>query len=62
VQPALEPGDVLVLSEWIVHASAPNHSGHTRLSTDFRFFAGGRSTKHALDMATFTVIAPEAKG
>jgi hypothetical protein len=62
VQPALDPGDVLVLSDWIVHASAPNRAEHTRISTDFRFFAGGRSKKHALDLATFTVIPPEANG
>jgi ectoine hydroxylase-related dioxygenase (phytanoyl-CoA dioxygenase family) len=58
VQPDFELGDVLLLSDWVVHASVPNASQHTRRSIDYRFFAGGRSAKHALDLETFAVIEP----
>jgi ectoine hydroxylase-related dioxygenase (phytanoyl-CoA dioxygenase family) len=60
VQPGFELGDVLLLSDWVVHASVPNASQRTRRSIDYRFFAGGRSGKHALDLETFAVIAPAA--
>jgi ectoine hydroxylase-related dioxygenase (phytanoyl-CoA dioxygenase family) len=58
VQPHLDLGDVLVLSDWIVHESAPNHSDHTRRSIDYRFFAGGPSAKHALDLTSYEVLPP----
>jgi hypothetical protein len=55
----MQPGDVLVLSRWIVHQSAPNTSKRTRTSIDFRFFgSGGRSLKHHLDLQTWQVIEP----
>jgi ectoine hydroxylase-related dioxygenase (phytanoyl-CoA dioxygenase family) len=59
VQPHLQPGDVLLLSDWVVHGSAPNHSHATRRSIDYRFFTGGRSKKHALNLSTYVVIPPE---
>jgi hypothetical protein len=60
IQTHLDLGDVLVLSDWIVHESAPNNSDHTRRSIDYRFFAGGRSAKHALDLTTYEVLVPGA--
>jgi hypothetical protein len=59
VQPHFELGDVLVLSEWVVHQSAPNRSEGTRRSIDYRFFGAGRSKKHALDLNSYEVLAPE---
>jgi hypothetical protein len=56
---AMEPGDVLLLSRWIVHQSAPNTSNRTRTSIDFRFFGGQtQSQKHHLDLQTWQVIEP----
>jgi hypothetical protein len=63
VHPHLEPGDVLVLNPWVVHASRPNRSGRIRLSVDCRFFGSdGRSDKHHLDLRTWQVVEPPAGG
>lgn len=52
-------GDVLLLNRWIVHESIPNRSDSTRISIDMRFFGGNAiSTKHHLDMRSWTVRAP----
>ena len=57
----MNPGDCLVLNRWVVHASVPNTSDRTRISTDFRFFPGReKSTKHYLDMQQWRVIDPTA--
>lgn len=53
------PGDVILLSDMIVHESMPNRSDRIRLSIDYRFFGSHtESTKHFLDVATRTVVAP----
>lgn len=59
----LNPGDVLVFNQWIVHSSVPNLSEKVRLSVDYRFFGGSSaSTKHYLDLSTRQVIAPNFEG
>jgi len=57
IQPEFEPGDVLLLNRWVLHASAPNLSERTRLSVDCRFFTG-QSQKHALDLQHWQVLEP----
>jgi hypothetical protein len=60
VHPAMEPGDVLFLSKWIVHRSMPNRSARTRISCDYRFFAAPEtSSKHWLELATGTIHEPK---
>ncbi|AMV25614.1 1-deoxypentalenic acid 11-beta-hydroxylase [Gemmata sp. SH-PL17] len=57
----MDPGDCLVLNRWVVHASVPNTSDRTRISTDFRFFPSReKSTKHYLDMQEWRVVNPSA--
>jgi hypothetical protein len=42
-----------------MHESMPNSSDRMRLSCDFRFFGEqSHSTKHYLDIAANTVVAP----
>ena len=55
----LQPGDVLLLNRWIVHASMPNCSNQVRLSIDHRFFRGS-SSKHYLELESGEVVAPGA--
>lgn len=57
IQPEFEPGDVLLLNPWVLHASAPNLSDYTRLSVDCRFFIGS-SQKHSLDLQHWQVLEP----
>lgn len=52
----LTPGDVVLLSPTIVHASAPNNSNMVRFSMDLRLFTGA-SSKHYLDLQTMKVHA-----
>lgn len=59
IMPELVPGDILLINPWVLHASAPNHSVHTRLSIDYRFFTG-RSLKHSLDLSCWQVREPGA--
>ena len=55
----LEPGDVVIMGKRTMHESMPNSSDRMRLSCDFRFFGEqSRSTKHYLDIAANTVVAP----
>lgn len=55
----MQPGDVLALNPYLLHQSMPNQSDHTRISIDFRFFGKDHhSTKHFLDMQSWTVVAP----
>jgi hypothetical protein len=57
----LEVGDLVVMGSRTMHESMPNLSDHMRLSCDFRFFGEqSNSTKHYLDIATNTVVAPAA--
>ncbi|MFZ5781017.1 MAG: phytanoyl-CoA dioxygenase family protein [Pseudomonadota bacterium] len=57
----LEVGDLVVMTKNTLHESMPNLSDRMRLSCDFRFFGeGSRSTKHYLDIAADTVVAPPA--
>lgn len=54
----LEPGDVVLLSPNIVHASAPNISHRTRLSMDIRIFGEKtHSSKHHMNLQTLETIA-----
>ncbi len=54
----LEPGDAVVLSPRLIHASAPNVSLRTRFSMDLRIFpAGARSTKHHMNLDTLEIIS-----
>ena len=55
----MQPGDVLLLNRWIVHASMPNRSARVRFSIDHRFFSG-HSHKHYLELDSGEVVAPEA--
>jgi hypothetical protein len=53
------PGDILIFNPYIVHGSMPNISKKMRFSIDCRFFGGGAETsKHYLDMTTWSVVAP----
>lgn len=55
----MQPGDALLLNRWIVHESMPNLSDIIRYSVDYRFFPSRvTSTKHVLDMQTWTVHEP----
>jgi hypothetical protein len=55
----LSPGDIVVMSDDLVHESMPNRSSRIRLSIDFRFFGeNSRSTKHYLDLTECRVVAP----
>jgi hypothetical protein len=57
----LEPGDVVIMGKRTMHESMPNSSDRMRLSCDFRFFGEqSHSTKHYLDIAANTVVAPTA--
>lgn len=57
----MEPGDILLLNQWIIHESMPNRSAGPRLSVDLRFFGETTSsTKHCLDCQTWTVSAPQS--
>jgi len=56
----LDIGDVVVLSPYIAHESAPNFSDNIRLSMDLRIFSDkSSSSKHYLDLQTLQTIAPE---
>lgn len=58
----LKPGDVLLLNPWVIHESVSNTSDRTRISIDFRFLgAADESTKHRLDMQSWTVSAPQTR-
>jgi ectoine hydroxylase-related dioxygenase (phytanoyl-CoA dioxygenase family) len=55
----LDAGDVVVMGKRTMHESMPNSSERMRLSCDFRFFGEqSHSTKHYLDIAANTVVAP----
>jgi hypothetical protein len=55
----MEPGDILLLDQWIVHESMPNRSDRPRLSVDMRFFSAAKgSSKHYLDCRRWQVVAP----
>jgi hypothetical protein len=57
----LDPGDVVVMGKRTLHESMPNNSDRLRLSCDFRFFGEhSHSSKHYLDIAADTVVAPPA--
>lgn len=57
----MKPGDVLVFNKWLVHKSMPNRSERTRYSLDLRFFGRqSTSSKHYLDLQTWSVVAPAA--
>jgi len=57
----LETGDVVIMGSRTMHESMPNSSDRIRLSCDFRFFGEqSHSTKHYLDIAANTVVAPAA--
>ena len=57
----LEPGDVVIMGKRTMHESMANASDRMRLSCDFRFFGErSHSTKHYLDIAANTVVAPAA--
>lgn len=52
----LGPGDAVILSPHIIHASAPNISDRIRYSMDLRVFGqSGRSTKHHMNLDTLEV-------
>jgi len=58
----LEPSDVVIMGKRTMHESMPNSSDRMRLSCDFRFFGEqSHSTKHYLDIAANTVVAPAAQ-
>ena len=55
----LELGDLVVMGKRTMHESMPNSSDRTRLSCDFRLFGEqSHSTKHYLDIAANTIVAP----
>ena len=55
------PGDILVFNPYVVHGSMPNTSNRIRFSMDCRFFGGDAQTsKHYLDMTTWSVVAPKS--
>jgi hypothetical protein len=57
----MAPGDILLLNQWIVHESIPNHSDKPRLSIDMRFFSKSKgSRKHHLDCRSWVVIDPRS--
>jgi hypothetical protein len=57
----LGPGDVVIMGKRTMHESMPNASDRMRLSCDFRFFGEqSHSTRHYLDIAANTVVAPAA--
>ena len=57
----LEPGDVVIMGKRTMHESMANSSDRMRLCCDFRFFGEqSHSTKHYLDIAANTVVAPAA--
>jgi ectoine hydroxylase-related dioxygenase (phytanoyl-CoA dioxygenase family) len=59
----LEVGDAVILGHRTIHESMPNRSNRVRLSCDFRFFGErSHSTKHYLDLASDTVVAPATSG
>jgi ectoine hydroxylase-related dioxygenase (phytanoyl-CoA dioxygenase family) len=54
-------GDVVILSSYVVHASAPNLSDTIRVSMDLRLFSKqARSTKHYLDLTSMRLVEPQA--
>jgi len=54
------PGDVLIFNPYVVHGSMPNISNKIRFSIDCRFFGSdAESSKHYLDMTTWSVMAPK---
>jgi Phytanoyl-CoA dioxygenase (PhyH) len=55
----MSPGDILIFNPYVVHGSMPNLSGRIRFSIDCRFFAScAQTSKHYLDMTTWSVVAP----
>jgi hypothetical protein len=57
----MAPGDILMFNPYVVHGSMPNVSNRIRFSMDCRFFGGDATTsKHCLDMTTWTVVAPKS--
>jgi ectoine hydroxylase-related dioxygenase (phytanoyl-CoA dioxygenase family) len=55
----MAPGDALIFNPYVVHGSMPNLSNRIRFSIDCRFFGGdARTSKHYLDMTTWSVVAP----
>ena len=55
----MTPGDVLVFNKFNIHASLPNSSARIRYSMDCRFFSANQtSSKHKLDLSTFTICSP----
>ena len=57
----MAPGDVLIFNPYVVHGSMPNISNKIRFSIDCRFFGSDAETsKHYLDMTTWSVVAPKA--
>jgi hypothetical protein len=55
----MSPGDILMFNPFVVHGSMPNVSDRIRFSIDCRFFGGNaRTSKHYLDMTTWSVVAP----
>lgn len=58
----LEPGDAVLLSPRIIHASAPNVSQRMRISMDLRVFgAQTRSSKHYMKLDTLETISPRGE-
>ena len=56
------PGDILIFNPYVVHGSMPNISKKIRFSIDCRFFGGAaQSSKHYLDMTTWSVVAPRTR-
>jgi Phytanoyl-CoA dioxygenase (PhyH) len=57
----MAPGDILMFNPYVVHGSMPNVSNKIRFSMDCRFFGGDATTsKHCLDMTTWSVVAPKS--
>ena len=53
---------MVIIGKRTLHESMPDDSDRLRLSCDFRFFGErSHSTKHYLDIATNTVVAPAAR-
>jgi hypothetical protein len=56
----MAPGDALIFDPFVVHGSMPNISKKIRFSIDCRFFgADAETSKHYLDMTTWSVVAPK---
>ena len=56
----MAPGDILIFNPYVVHGSMPNLSDKIRFSVDCRFFGNElKSSKHYLDMTTWSVVAPQ---